>query len=57
MYKNNIEKVIRFLEQCLKENGFNFSKIILFSSQATGITDNGNFDILIISDDFKNKRP
>ena len=55
MSKNNIEKVIKFLEQSLKENGLNISKIILFGSQATGIIDNGDFDILIISDDFKNK--
>ena len=55
MYKNNIEKAIKFLEQCLKENGLNISKIILFGSQATETTDNSDVDILIISDDFKNK--
>jgi predicted nucleotidyltransferase len=52
---NNIEKVIKFLEQCLKENRLNISKIILFGSQATETTDNSDVDILIISDDFKNK--
>ena len=55
MYKNNIEKAIKFLKQCLKENGLNISKIILFGSQATGITDDIDVDILIISNDFKNK--
>jgi len=39
----------------LKENGLNISKIILFGSQATETTDNSDVDILIISDDFKNK--
>lgn len=39
----------------MKENGLNISKIILFGSQATETTDNSDVDILIISDDFKNK--
>ncbi|MCG7848351.1 MAG: nucleotidyltransferase domain-containing protein [ANME-2 cluster archaeon] len=39
----------------MKENRLNISKIILFGSQATETTDNSDVDILIISDDFKNK--
>ena len=56
MVKSKIVEAIKFFENCLKENGLNISKIILFGSQSTGkATIESDVDILIISPDFKNK--
>jgi len=42
--------------KCLKDKGLNISKIILFGSQAKGeSTEESDIDILIISNDFRNK--
>ena len=47
MAKRAILKVVKFLEQCMKENGLNVSKIILFGSQAAGkATKDSDIDIL-----------
>ena len=56
MAKRKIIAVIKFLERCLKEKDLNVSKIILFGSQATGkATEESDIDVVIISDDFRNK--
>lgn len=56
MAKNKVMKVIKFLEQCLRESGLNISKIILFGSQSKGTAaKESDIDVVIISDDFKGK--
>ena len=56
MAKNTVVEAIKFLEKCLKDKGLNISKIILFGSQAKGeSTEESDIDILIISNDFRNK--
>lgn len=56
MVKRKVIKAIGFLERCLKENGLNISRIILFGSQAHGNSKaESDVDIAIISNDFRNK--
>ncbi len=56
MGKREILEAIRFLEECIKENGLNVSKIILFGSQAAGkATVESDIDVLIVSEDFQDK--
>ncbi len=56
MVKDKVVEAIRFLEHCLKEKGLNVSKIILFGSQIKGkASKESDVDIVIISDDFRNK--
>lgn len=56
MVKSKVTEAIRFFEKCLKEKGLKVSKIILFGSQVKGKTTEGSdVDILIISEDFRNK--
>jgi predicted nucleotidyltransferase len=56
MAKNKVMKVIKFLEQCLRESGLHTSKIILFGSQSKGTAARGSdIDVVIVSDDFKGK--
>jgi len=56
MAEKTVVEAIKFLEKCLKDKGLNISKIILFGSQAKGeSTEESDIDILIISNDFRNK--
>lgn len=56
MARSTIIKAVKFLERCLIENGLNISKIILFGSQAKRkATKESDIDILIVSEDFRNK--
>lgn len=56
MARSTIIKAVKFLERCLRENGLNISKIILFGSQAKRkATKESDIDILIVSEDFRNK--
>jgi len=56
MAGRSINIVIKFLEQSLKDEGLNISKIVLFGSQSEGkATDESDIDIAIISKDFDNK--
>ncbi|MEW6327242.1 MAG: nucleotidyltransferase domain-containing protein [Thermodesulfobacteriota bacterium] len=55
MAKSRVTKVINFLESSLREK-LHISKIILFGSQARGkTTGESDIDILIVSEDFRNK--
>lgn len=56
MAKRAIKEVIDFLGKCLKNEGLNISKIILFGSHASGTaTEESDIDIVIVSKDFKGK--
>jgi len=56
MVKSRVISAIKFLQQCLKETGLEVSKIILFGSQSREeATEESDIDILIISEDFRNK--
>jgi len=56
MAEDKAIEAIRFLQKCLKEKGLNISKIILFGSQAKGkATEESDIDVVIISDDFRDK--
>lgn len=56
MAERRVIKAIHFLEKCLIESGLNVSEIILFGSQAEGKqTKDSDIDVVIISDDFRNK--
>ena len=56
MVKGKVTEAIRFFEKCLKEKGLHVSKIILFGSQVKGkTTEENDVDILIVSEDFRNK--
>lgn len=56
MAENKVTRVIRFLEKNLKEKDVHASKIILFGSHARGkATPESDIDIVIISEDFRNK--
>ena len=56
MAGRSIDNVIKFLEQSLKDEGLNISKIVLFGSQSEGkATDESDIDVAIISRDFYNK--
>lgn len=54
MAKSKVVKVIKFLEESLKEKKINVSKIILFGSYAKG-KPTGESDIDIVSEVFRNK--
>jgi len=56
MHKRTVKKVIRFLEQCIRENGINVSQIILFGSHAIGnATSESDIDVVVVSGDFRRK--
>ena len=56
MAKSKIKKVIRFLEERLKEKNLNISKIILFGSQVEGrASAESDIDIVIVSEDFHDR--
>ena len=56
MAKSKVVKVIKFLEESLREKNLNVSKIILFGSYAKGKpTGESDVDIAIVSEDFRNK--
>ena len=56
MAKRKVKAAVKFLERCLREGGVTPSKIILFGSQARGkATKDSDIDVLIISEDFRNK--
>jgi predicted nucleotidyltransferase len=56
MAKRKVIEAIRFFESSLMDSGLNISKIILFGSQAKGNqTKESDIDLVIISDDFKDK--
>jgi len=56
MARRSVNNIIKFLEQSLKDEGLNISKIVLFGSQSKGkATDESDIDIAIISKDFDNK--
>lgn len=56
MSESNLVDLIKFLGGCLKEKGLKVSKIILFGSQVKGTTtEESDVDILIISEDFRDK--
>lgn len=56
MVEKKALEAVKFLEQILKKNELQISKIILFYSMATGkATKDSDIDLVIVSDDFKNK--
>lgn len=56
MVKDTIIDAIKFLGESMKEYGLNISKIILFGSQIEDkATEESDIDLVIISDDFKDK--
>ena len=56
MAKRKVKAAVEFLERCLREGGVTPTKIILFGSQAKGkATKDSDIDVLIISEDFRNK--
>jgi predicted nucleotidyltransferase len=56
MAKRKVIEAIEFFESSLIDSGLNISKIILFGSQAKGNqTKESDIDLVIISDDFKEK--
>lgn len=56
MAQNSTKKVVQFLCNCLKEKGLKLNKVILFGSQARGLsTAESDIDIVIVSEEFRNK--
>lgn len=56
MAKSNVIKIIKFLEKSLTDGGLNISKIILFGSYAAKrATEESDIDIVIVSEDFRDK--
>jgi len=56
MVKKSTLKAVAFLKERLQQTGLNVQKIIVFGSQANGKYNNGSdIDIIVISNDFKNK--
>ena len=56
MAKRKAIEATKFFEKYLVDSGLNISKIILFGSQAKGKqTKESDIDVIIISDDFRNK--
>ncbi len=56
MGKEKLKKVIKFIADNLRGNGIKVSKIVVFGSQITNNTNrNSDIDLIIVSDDFKNK--
>jgi len=56
MVKKSTLKVIAFMKDRLQQTGLNVQKIIVFGSQANGkYNADSDIDIIVISNDFKNK--
>ncbi|ODS33988.1 MAG: nucleotidyltransferase [Candidatus Scalindua rubra] len=56
MVKKTIKRAVAFLGKCLEQKDLHIEKIILFGSQVTGATtEESDIDIVIVSNDFKNK--
>lgn len=56
MAEIKVIRAIKFLEQKLRDTGLNALKIVLFGSQAKGRnTEESDIDLVIVSDDFRNK--
>jgi uncharacterized protein len=56
MDKTRVQEIIGYFEQCLKEDGINPSKVILFGSQRSGeATAESDIDLAIISEVFRDK--
>lgn len=56
MAKSQVKKVIKFLEEKLKEKELKVSQIILFGSQVKGrVTEDSDIDVVIVSEDFRGK--
>jgi len=56
MVKKSTLKAVTFMKDRLLQAGINVQKIIVFGSQANGSDNAGSdIDIMVISDDFKNK--
>lgn len=56
MVKGTVLEAIAFLEKQLGKSGLRLFKLILFGSQAKGdATEESDIDIVILSEDFRNK--
>ena len=56
MPKKKIKEIIRFLEENLRKQNLNISKIAIFGSQAKGsATGESDLDIVIVSKDFQGR--
>jgi len=56
MVKKSTLKAVAFMKERLQQTGLNVQKIIVFGSQANGkYTDGSDIDIIVISNDFRNK--
>ncbi|PKN70771.1 MAG: DNA polymerase beta [Deltaproteobacteria bacterium HGW-Deltaproteobacteria-12] len=56
MVKKSTLKAVAFMKDSLEQSGLNVQKIIVFGSQVSGKSNDGSdIDIIVISDDFKNK--
>jgi uncharacterized protein len=54
--KGKIRKIIDFLEDNLRKNRLNVSKIVLFGSQVTGaMSPDSDIDLVVVSEDFYGK--
>ena len=56
MVKKSTLKAVIFMKDRLQQTGLNIQKIIVFGSQAKGkYNDDSDIDIIVISNDFRNK--
>ncbi len=56
MDRNDVREVIKFLAKCLRENGVEPLRVILFGSQSRGeATEESDIDIVVLSESFSNK--
>jgi predicted nucleotidyltransferase len=56
MVKGTITDAVGFLELCLREEGLDITKIIVFGSQARDeASQDSDIDVIIISEDFQGK--
>jgi predicted nucleotidyltransferase len=56
MVKKSTLKAVAFMKDCLLQTGVNVQKIIVFGSQANSkYNTDSDIDIIVISNDFKNK--
>ncbi len=56
MAQKRASEVIKFLKECLQEQGLNVSKLVVFGSQAKGTaTEESAIDLVIVSEDFRKK--
>jgi len=54
--KKDIERILKYMETCLKDSGLNISKVVLFGSHSKKTaTIESDIDIVIISKDFEGK--